>query len=382
MNFGTTFTGAFNRWLSNLAAARQQLLEPGAARFASLMSPDSSGPTVMLTINSGLHRGASMELTAGEYLIGSGDDCDIVLRDTVISAHHCRLVRHWFGFEVRDLRVEATRPIALQAVRYDSGQVESVYDVGGILLGLRQPPSPQSASSPKQVADLRSRSWLIASIAISVLLLTSAFVAARIRTGTPTTIAIAKRVVAGNQALASQEFGSVRFREGPHGALEIAGLVSDQAQRRRLYEWLKRGNYGDATISVQLMSELLEQARRALAGEHLQIGLLAGRLRIEGTTTQAAVRERVRALKQDLQDSIAVEDDVSYADARKQAASAGPLPIRLRGVMIGDPSYFLTDQGARYFVGGTLPGGAEVLSIDAQQIQFRMADQTIVYKLE
>ncbi len=38
--------------------------------------------TATLRITSGLHRGASMHLTADEYVLGCADDCDIVLRDT------------------------------------------------------------------------------------------------------------------------------------------------------------------------------------------------------------------------------------------------------------------------------------------------------------
>ena len=53
---------------------------------------------VTLTITSGLHRGASMALQSGEYLVGSGEDCDIVLRDT--SGKRTRAIRHicWDGY--------------------------------------------------------------------------------------------------------------------------------------------------------------------------------------------------------------------------------------------------------------------------------------------
>jgi len=59
-----------------------------------------------------------------------------------------------------------------------------------------------------------------------------------------------------------------------------------------------------------------------------------------------------------------------------------PLPVTVSSVMVGNPSYFLTDEGARYFVGGSLPDGAEVLAIDATQIQFRRQGQVIAYKLK
>jgi|HubBroStandDraft_5_1064220.scaffolds.fasta_scaffold32057_2 type III secretion system YscD/HrpQ family protein len=382
MAFPATISASINRWLSDLAAGRNSALERGAARFASLLSTEKDGEAVVLTVNSGLHRGATLQLKASEYLIGSGDDCDIVLRDVAISAHHCKLFRRWFGFALHDLRLQSPRPIELQAVHYRGGEIESVYDIGGVLLGLRQQPSRRQSSSATQRRPVRSRTWVLASLAVSALLLMSWFIVAGTGNRAQVPEAIAKRIVTGNQLLAAQGFGSARFREGPHGELEVTGLVTDLAQRQRLYDWLRGANYGDATVTVQPISELLEQARRAIADDQLRIGLQAGRLRIEGATSQPSVKERIQALTRDLRGSIAVEDSVSYVDAREQAGSAGPLPIRLRGVMIGNPSYFLTDQGVRYFVGGTLPDGAEVLAIDAQQIQFRVADQTIVYKLE
>jgi hypothetical protein len=36
----------------------------------------------------------------------------------------------------------------------------------------------------------------------------------------------------------------------------------------------------------------------------------------------------------------------------------------------------------RYFVGGVLPDGAEVLSIDPEAIQFRRAGAVVAYKLQ
>jgi hypothetical protein len=193
---------------------------------------------------------------------------------------------------------------------------------------------------------------------------------------------LAERIVAGNQALAGQKFDSIHFRQGAHGELEIAGLVSDRAEDRRLHQWLALGKYGDANIAVQPVSELLDQVQHTFAGENLQVGLHDGRLRITGTTQQVTVKDRVRSLADDLHSIITVEDGVAYMDARQRPVDAGPFPVKLRGVMVGHPSYFLTDTGARYFVGGVLPDGAEVLSIEATRIRFLVGGVPVVYNLE
>jgi hypothetical protein len=77
-----------------------------------------------------------------------------------------------------------------------------------------------------------------------------------------------------------------------------------------------------------------------------------------------------------------VEDVVTYLDAREHPTSAGPFPVKLRGVKIGDPSYFLTDRGARYFVGGVLPDGAEVLAIESDRIRLQVGGRDVIYSLE
>ena len=66
------------------------------------------------------------------------------------------------------------------------------------------------------------------------LVLAIVIVAAFNRVVKETPLSIPKRIVAGNQALAAQGFGSIHFRLGRRGDLEIAGLVTDSAERQRL----------------------------------------------------------------------------------------------------------------------------------------------------
>ncbi|HEY6924395.1 MAG TPA: FHA domain-containing protein, partial [Steroidobacteraceae bacterium] len=123
MTLTSTITAGMNDWLSHLATRRKALLGRGAKRFATLVSPHAEleeigaveqgdAPVVTLTVMSGLHRGASMVLRSGAYLLGSGPDCDISLRDRAIRSHHCRLTREWFGFSILELGEENARQIA------------------------------------------------------------------------------------------------------------------------------------------------------------------------------------------------------------------------------------------------------------------------------
>jgi hypothetical protein len=382
-------------WLSERLAtlvSGRQALERGAERFAVLVSPvhelelarrveDDQSPVVTLAITAGLHQGASMPLKGHQYLIGSGEDCDIVLLDSGVQPRHCQLMREWFGFSMYDLRSGEPRLVAPQRVNYQGGEIEAMYAISGVRLSLRQEPPVRRDAMSEPLIRTRPSWAAVTGAAVAALVPTIVFFSLISPGRSESPLSIPKQIVAGNQALFAQGFGSAHFRRSVRGDLEIVGLVTDAAEQDRLREWLKRAHYGNLHISVQPIAELVQQALHTLAVEHLQIGLHAGQLRIEGTTEMMAVKDRIHNLAEDLRGTVAVEDRVTYIDKRNPGPPI-PLPIRLRSVMVGDPSYFLTDEGVRYFVGGMLPDGAEVLAIDAQQIRFAAAGKIIVYNLE
>ena len=330
-------------WLSRLAG-QKDLLARGAQRFASLVSPlselevthsgEGARSSATLRIVSGLHRGATMELTASDYLIGSGEDCDIVLCDPQVASHHCRLIQEWSGFVLRDLRTPTPRAISPGEVIYEGGAIEAQYDLGGVTLSLRQ-----SALARARPDNRRARisSLLLPAVVIVTILL-----------------AVGSLVVPGHALQSVAVSGAARIAAG------------------------NRASFGSRHFTT---SEVLEQARRALADENLHVELQDGRLYVEGRTPKLELKNRIHALAEDLRGTIAVEDHVAYTDAA-DSGSPGPLPVRVRSVMVSNPSYFLTDTGARYFVGGVLPDGAEVLAIGAGEIQFRRAGKIIAYKLQ
>lgn len=55
--------------------------------------PDSAHPATVLKLLSGPQRGAEIPLDDGEYLIGSGEDCDIVLLDDSVAERHVLLAK-------------------------------------------------------------------------------------------------------------------------------------------------------------------------------------------------------------------------------------------------------------------------------------------------
>jgi hypothetical protein len=340
-SFNTVVTGLLTR----LAASRRTAFSQGARRFTALVAARGEleegrpeGPALVtpatLKISSGLHGGASVELTEPEYLIGCGDDCDIVLRDSHVAGRHCSLSRGWSGFSVQDLRGKTPRPVPPGEIQYEGGAIEVQYQVGELRFVVRQAAPPRDSDEPG-VAPERSapRTVLLVGL-VGVLLGVMA-------------IATTGRVAKADSA----------------------------AEARRLSE-LNARNQGART------QVLLEQARQALGDGSLRVEVQDGRLLVEGRTTRAALKTRIQALADDLRGTIPVEDRVTYTEAADNAGAPGPLPVRVQSVMVADPSYFITDNGARYFVGGVLPDGAEVVSIDANEIRFARAGRVAVYKLQ
>lgn len=272
----------------------------------------------------------------------------------------------------------ASQPIPPRSVRRTGKETRTSYDVGGVDIELlqSQPHATGSTSGTAQHLTLRP---LIAA-AVGGLALTILAMAATHLLAARDGETLAARIASGTKALIAQGFDAVRLRQEANGELVVTGLVSDAAEQKRLRAWLADSEYGDAHFTVEQAGALVDQVRDALAPEKLLIGFHEGRLRIEGATARFDVKHRIQELAEELRGVVDLEDRVAYVDAR--VVSPGPLPVRIRDVMIGSPSYFRTESGERYFEGAVLPDGAEVLAIEPSQIRFRLAERIVIYPLE
>lgn len=349
MQPATNFNAVVTGLLTKLAAGRRTAFSQGARRFAALVAPASPQSALeeaqpeggralvapaTLKISSGLHGGATLELTGSEYLIGCGDECDIVLRDAHVAGRHCSLSRSWSGFSVQDLRGKTPRPVPPGEIQYDGGAIEVQYQIGELHFVVRQAAPPRDSGEPGATAERSAPRTLLLVGLVGVLLAVMA-------------IATTGR----------------------------AAKADGSAEAQRLSE-LNAGSQGEKS------ERLLEQARQALGDSSLRVELQDGHMLVEGRTTRTALKTRIQALADDLRGRIPVEDRVTYAEVADYGNEPGPLPVRVQSVMVGDPSYFITDNGARYFVGGVLPDGAEVVSIDASEIRFTRGGRIAAYKLQ
>jgi type III secretion protein D len=346
MDSGANFTGVVTDWLAKLASGRRVALAHGAQRFAALVSSESElevarpenaedlGVPATLKVETGLHAGACMKLAAGRYLIGCAPDCDIVLRDSHIAEQHCKLIRGWAGFSVRDVRSKPATLVAPKEVKYDGGSIEACYEVGALRFILRQPP-PDEISRDASGGDTSPKARMAL-----MLLIVGVLVAA------------------------------------------VCAASIEQGKRQNIGAQVQQPSAPGSGLDAKKAAHLIEQAKLALADTRIKVELHDGRLLVEGTATETALKARILALATDLRGTIPVEDRVNYVGVSLSPEGPEPLPIRVQSVMVGQPGYFTTDNGARYFVGGVLPDGAEVMAIGADEIRFKRAGQTIVYKVQ
>lgn len=344
MGSARSFNAVVTGWAAQLASGQRLAFTQSAQRFAALLSSESElevarpqapgGSTVpaSLKIDSGLHAGAFLKLTGTEYLIGCAEDCDIVLRDAHIADHHCRLVRGWAGFSVRDLRSKGAQLVSPAEVKYDGGSIEVRYEVGGLRFMIRQPPPAEApregTASRDKVPALRTA--LLASVLVIL--------------GSVVVLATAEQMKRHRTAVSAQP---------PASAVAANGR----------------------------MARLVEQVRVALADGHVKVELRDDRILVEGSTTNTSLKARIQALAADLRATVPVEDHLSYVAVADEEGPS-PLPVRVQSVMAGSPAYFITDTGARYFIGAVLSDGAEVVAISAGEIRFTRGGRPIVYKLQ
>jgi hypothetical protein len=269
------------------------------------------------------------------------------------------------------------RPVA---VREANAETEAEYEIGGAkVVFTHQPPEPSSAPAAASPQRRRSIARLTAGAVFVSLVLMALVIAAADQIAARMRLTIAERVARGTSELAAQGFKAVRLQQSRQGGLEAAGLVANLAEKQRLRNWLSGSGYQDVRFKVQTADALIQQVRDTLSDSSLRIRFDGNRLRIEGTTSNLAVRQRIRSIADDLQGIVTIDDRVAYVET---AEAPGSLPVRIRDVRSGDARYFSTDTGDRYFEGALLPDGAEVLAIEASQIRFRRNGRVLVYNLD
>jgi Inner membrane component of T3SS, cytoplasmic domain len=347
-------------------------------RFARLLRQPSPPQVAAhapcaVRIVAGMHRGAALRLR-GAVALGSGDDNDIVLRDPDVRARHAQMRRVdglWSLFDLQD----GSEIPAFQTGRRGRFMRQR-HALGAAQLVITQPlpPAPEPLQAQRIVSRVLAPALLVLAASLGAVVI--------VQLVTPASAGI----VSGTRNLGREGWPDVEIVTGANAPMVVRGYVDDAASLTRLQRWLNTQNLGHAMLTVRVGAELAARARDALADATLSVDYQPGGVvRVQGTTTHPAVRERLRRITADLAGAVRVEDRVAFVEAPDLTPKKHVLPVRIVDVRPGNAENggsFGSENGARYFVGAVLPDGAEVLAISEDSIEFSMSGRRIHYPLK
>jgi type III secretion system YscD/HrpQ family protein len=393
-----------------------------------------------LVVFGGLHRGAQLQIgEPGWCLVGSADDCDVVLRDAGVHPHH--LVLYWQDARlfVRALDASATlggvpleQGAAIEVVGTAVCQVESMsFGVGrqadrewqalrqqepqpspvasvGVddargddavfdFLGSDAAEAPAPAPSVSRPAPLNRVATFWAAGLLALVLCGGLW-------GVASPPSIARAAVPGlSETVSSLGLPEVRVVQDPSGQARLEGTVGTESQRSELIAALgTRGLYPAINVvSGEHLAMIVQDTfrQRGLVAQARYAG--TGRVEVDGVPASALTERVVREI---LQSTGSVKDIALTAPAPSAPTARGAVPAdsataaapasaastpvwtanalrdpkRVIGVVGGEQSYLLTLDGSHYLTGSMLPNGSLIEAIEGYDVVFMQDGQRLV----
>lgn len=359
-------------------------------------APPGEMPSV-LHVMQGLHRGAKVPLQRpGLVVLGSSSDCDLILMDTGVAAHHAAITLHEHEVAVRALdssldidgatlepgdtaKLRALSPLVIGGATLTIGDGEAPeIDAGQDDSGAQSGDASRRRSRGTQVAT-----WLAGAGALLGLIVTAHFLRANAMVGIETP---EKRINGLLHELKLEEDIELTWLQP--GVLALKGTAPNEASHSALVR--------------ALAAEGLKPVLRVSIGEHLAAAVKdvfrVNGLDVETQYTHDGVVLVHGISKMDVRTDPVVQHalkDVPGLSAIRisgqRAKLAGP-PLRGKqeprsaesaakrvvSVVDGSPSYLVTADGARYFVGSLLPQGHRVLGIKGTSVTLERDGERLV----
>lgn len=358
------------------ALHRGRTLVVGAAGDSGPQRPDVvlqdaalAGSRVALTIEG---QGLQLEMLAGRARIGgrelgAGERAALAwyepftLGTTTLAAGEL-MSPHWLGALARV--GSAPTPDGVAPAEGTAGADEAARNAADDRTRPAEHGPGAAAARPHRYARLLGGAGaMIAVTALGVLALVSiALPAARAPSATER--------IAGALRAAGLET-ALRVETGAAG-LVVTGHVASAAQRQQLERLL-----ADAGVQPRVEVWAGDQIAQAVSDFYRIRGVPAevtttgvGSVRV---ATHASSASALAAIESDARREIAGLRAIESVNEPAPAADA-PSPVvddpgkRVAALVPGDPAYLMTADGARYFVGATLPTGHHVVAIEAQSV--------------
>jgi hypothetical protein len=360
----------------------------------------ASASTRTLSILSGLHAGAQRVLPPGEYVLGSGAGCDIILRDPGVAERHLLLVLGEVTVFAKRL---ADAPWSCSGKPVTAArQLLSERDVlsfGSVQIGLAPTEPAQEAddagmalpaTGQRRGAGVRRRTTHRVGRRMSVLSASLLMVACGLLFAFKTAVSGVSERSRGEQSLidAKQLINSLNLpdlqaRLDAKGGLVLSGHVDTAQDAQRLRGSAALYANGTPTLKFHVASELAQHATEYLDDPGLSVKYVGhGRLLVAGRSTRAGTRARKEQLVNDMRGVAAIEVVATLIDSAAPDVTSMELPVKVVGIYdaLGSGAYFRSDDGTQYSQGNVLKNGAEVVSISSSQIVFRLAGKVFSYR--
>ena len=339
-------------------------------------SNDTPHARDVLRIVDGLHAGANRVLARDEMiLVGSGDDCDIVLADDGVANHHALVTLVGGRYMVRALDA----PVHVGGTQVDPGdpvELSAVQPVrigeASIAFGAEDDPAwdtfvtvfaPDDEREPVRPALVR-RLPLIAGVAM--LSLASLAIFAAVLPASEQQADPRERLGA---VMAEHRVANVEIVDGVDGRPTVTGAVDSRATLERLQAQLAAEKI-DAQLQLRtgehIASDVAEmfrghgipvQARYVGNGDVEVVGEFDDGADIERLVRSRAVadiRGVTRILPRTPQGAVPQADD---------ARAAAPPPAHIVSIVRGNDPHLVDSEGRRFAPGDTVPGKGQLISI-------------------
>jgi type III secretion system YscD/HrpQ family protein len=343
---------------------------------------NKSKPALTLRVVRGVHSGAERRCHYRDLVvIGSADECDVILSDPRVAASHCILSVIGAELSVRPIAAGVTidnRELEPgNPVRVDPFQVIGIGD-SAFALG----PAWNASAWQKLDERLRSeaannedmprsnprRRWRIAGVAAAGALVTAAFaISAHVRAPTVTPPTPQEQV---QTAVKDVGLANVEVHPDVAGVPHVSGFVAKADQVDALRAELARRNV-HAVVDVRSGADMAKDVQEILRLSGIDAdsrNLDKGTVEVRGhfgdqKNLRVALESRAMHDIEALKKVVAVNLDPSPETPKPQPNDGK----RIAQVVEGTDPYLVTRDGSRYYVGAVLPNGAHLQSVEGQQ---------------
>ena len=334
---------------------------------------ESMNPTIVLKLLSGLQIGAEIPLEDGDYLIGSNDDCDIVLLDESVAERHVLLNKTG-----NELQLTAQDQAVLigeqQLASGESAELpaDTVIGLGTLFVGLGSPdtdwlnlPRPQRSLAVAQSDDKtaavnpetsnseqapvqsqasaelkpqRSRRlapWLAAGIVVVLAVALAIFrhdIGAWLSADSMAALEADHTLEDAKAIVADRQMANIDVTEDSRGDIVLRGYSATETDKQRLLNALKQIGIPavDQIRAEDTLQHTLRETLNRLGAGQLKVDYLGqGAVRLHGFfDTDIVEEELIIMLKQDVPGINRIDSDVrtladAVADLRGRLNSVG-----------------------------------------------------------